>query len=424
MNVLIIGSGGREHALALKIKESNRLNKLFVAPGNAGTGEIAENVKLNPAEQSAVVSFCLKNKIDLVVIGPEKPLADGLADKLRENGILVFGPQQRAAQIESDKAFAKDLMKKYKIPTATYKTFKKSDYAKAITYASTIGYPVVVKASGLAAGKGVTICESPDEAESAIKDCFENQKFGEAGNEIVIEEFLKGDEFSVFAITDGTKYITLPPAQDHKRIGEGDTGKNTGGMGAYAPTPFISDEIMRFVKTDIIDKTLEAMKMEGREYSGCLYCGLILTDAGPKVIEFNCRFGDPETQVVLPLLEGDFLELLYSVAKGNLNEDVIKYNGAAAVCIVAASAGYPDKYGKGFEIFGLSDINETDIQIIHAGTRKENGKIITNGGRVLNVIAIDKKGDLTECIKKAYSVLPKVKYEGIYYRKDIGDKVL
>ncbi len=422
MNVLIIGSGGREHALALKIKESKQLDNLFVAPGNAGTDEIARNIKLNISNGKEIINFCEDKKIDLVVIGPEKPLAEGLADLLRTNGILVFGPDKNAARIESDKAFAKGLMKKYGIPTAAHKTFKKTDYEKAVNYAKSIGYPVVVKASGLAAGKGVTICETPGDVEAAIGDCFEKGKFGDAGNEIVIEEFLEGQEFSVFAITDGKKFVTLPPAQDHKRIGEGDTGKNTGGMGAYAPVPFIDDEIIHIVEKNIIEKALEALRLEGAGYSGCLYCGLIQTADGPQVIEFNCRFGDPETQAVLPLLDGDFLELLYSVAKRNLNENAVRYNGAAAVCVVTASAGYPEGYEKGFEISGLEKINSPDIQIIHAGTKREDGKIITNGGRVLNIIAIDRSGNITHCIKRAYDELLKVKYKGIYYRKDIGGK--
>ncbi len=424
MNVLIVGSGGREHALALKIRESDLLDKLYVAPGNAGTGQIAENIDVEPANHNGIVEFCKSHDVQLVVIGPEKPLAEGLADKLTEEGILVFGPKQRAAEIESNKVFAKDLMNKYGIPTATYKTFNKSDYKDALTYANKIGYPVVVKAAGLAAGKGVSICNNPGEAETAIKDCFENGIFGEAGEEIVIEEFLQGQEFSVFAIAHGTEYLVLPPAQDHKRIGEGDTGKNTGGMGAYAPTPFIGNSILDTVKSGIINKTLAALKNEKREYSGCLYCGLILTEEGPKVIEFNCRFGDPETQVVLPLLEGDFLRLLISVAKGKIDKSAVNYNGSAALCVVTASAGYPGKYKKGYEITGLESINDDDILIIHAGTKEQNGRIITNGGRVLNIIAVDKRGDLSHCKTRAYAVLSKVKYEEIYYRKDIGDKAI
>ncbi len=424
MNVLIIGSGGREHAIAVKLKESPKLGKLFVAPGNAGTANIGTNVEINPDDHDSVAGFCKQNEIGLVVIGPEKPLADGLADSLIENEIPVFGPLKNAAEIESDKAFAKRLMKANGIPTAEFKTFKKEHYENAVSYCDKIGYPVVVKASGLAAGKGVSICNSREEAENAIADCFENQIFGEAGNEIVIEEYLEGQEFSVFAVTDGKKFVTLPPAQDHKRIGEGDTGKNTGGMGAYAPVPFISEEILSNVKENIISKTLNALNAEGREFSGCLYCGLILTEKGPKVIEFNCRFGDPETQAVLPLLEGDFLELLYSVANGKLNENAVKYNGAAAVCVVTASAGYPGKYEKGYEIKGLNEIREQDIRIVHAGTKLQNGKILTAGGRVLNLVAINGQGNLISCIKRVYAVLPKVKYEGVYYRKDIAAKAI
>ena len=422
MNVLIIGSGGREHALAKKIAESSRLKNLFIIPGNPGTAQIGKNININTKDFPGILNFCNSNNINLVVIGPEQPLADGLADYLRNNNISVFGPSKKAARIESDKAFAKHLMEKYNIPTAKFKSFSSGEYTNAIEYINKINFPAVIKASGLAAGKGVVICQNFNEAENAVKDCLLNNKFGTAGDRIVIEEFLEGQEVSVFAITDGTSYKILPPSQDHKRIGEGDKGKNTGGMGAYAPTPFVNDKIMQEIELKIIEPVLKALKSEESTFSGCLYGGLILTTEGPKVIEFNCRFGDPETQVVLPLLKGDFLQLLFSAATGNLDKQSVNYNGGSAICVVASSKGYPEKYKKGFLISGLNEINDDDVYVIHAGTKIQNGEILTNGGRVLNIVSTLKENNLSYCKTKAYQALSKVNFEGIYYRKDIGDK--
>lgn len=423
MNVVVIGSGGREHAIAYKIKESSELNRLYIIPGNPGTARLGENVPLNVSSKHDLLKFCTSKAIDLVVVGPEVPLMDGLADFLRDNSIAVFGPDRMAAEIEGDKAFAKNFMKKYNIPTAGFRVFDKAAYSEAETYLSEIKFPVVIKACGLAAGKGVLICNDKTEAENALKECFEISSFGSAGDRIVIEEFMTGQEASIFAVTDGENYICLPAAQDHKRIGDNDTGKNTGGMGAYAPAPIVTPEVLREVESKIIEPVLKGMKTEGRTFSGCLYCGLMLTDEGVKVVEFNCRFGDPETQAVLPLLEGDFLKLLYSAAKGNLDKNAVGYSGGSAVCVVAASKGYPEDYKKGLEIKGL-DINEKGVIVFHAGTKNDGNKVVSSGGRVLGVTAVLKENDLRACKEKAYKALGNIHFENIYFRHDIADKAI
>lgn len=423
MNVLLIGSGGREHALAYKIAESPKLTKLYCAPGNPGIEQLAELVDLNVNNISTVVEFCKANNVDLVVIGPEQPLVDGLADILRENKINVFGPNKYAAMIEGDKSFSKELMKKYGIPTADFEVFTKNEKDKVLSYLNKISYPTVIKASGLAAGKGVAICNSKEEAVKTIDEYFENDIFGESGHTIVIEEFLEGEEASVFVVTDGMHYIVLPPSQDHKRALDGDKGKNTGGMGAYAPAPLITDALLLDIKESIISPTLEAMAEEDRLYSGCLYCGLMITEDGPKVIEFNCRFGDPETQCVLPILEGDFLQLLYTTAIGKIDKSAVKYNGGSSVCVVAASKGYPEKYEKGFEITGL-DLKQENVIIYHAGTKKVNERIVTNGGRVLGITSVLKENNLSLAKQAAYDALSKINFNGITYRTDIADKAL
>jgi phosphoribosylamine--glycine ligase len=420
MNVVLIGSGGREHALAYLISKSPNLTKLYIIPGNPGTQELGENLSIHGDDEIAL--FCENNKIDLVVIGPEKPLVDGLANLLRLKGIKVFGPDSAAAQIEGDKSLAKWLMLKYNIPTSGFKVFIKSEYQLAIEYLKNVPYPTVIKASGLAAGKGVLISNNYEEAKSSVDDIFKNEVFGDAGDTIVIEEFMEGEEASVLAVTDGINYLCLPAAQDHKRIGDNDTGKNTGGMGAYAPAPIVTDELQHRIEKEIIRPTLEGLRNENRKFVGCLYCGLMITRDGPKVVEFNCRFGDPETQAVLPLLEGDFLKLLYSAASGKIDKEAIKYNGGSAVCVVAASKGYPDKYDKGFEISGLNKISTDDAIVFHAGTKKEGDKIVTNGGRVLGVTAVIDKNNLKLCKAKVYEALKKINYENIYYRSDIADK--
>jgi phosphoribosylamine--glycine ligase len=422
MNVAVIGSGGREHAIADKISESRLLSDLFIIPGNPGTANLGKNISLNVSDQRSVLEFCEANGIELVIVGPEQPLADGLADYLRENGILVFGPDKDAAVIEGEKSFSKNLMKKYGIPTADFEIFDKEDYNKALSYIAQIAYPAVIKADGLAAGKGVLICANYNEAADALEDCFAKNIFGKAGAKIVIEEFMAGEEASIFAVTDGDNYITLPSAQDHKRIYDGDKGKNTGGMGAYSPAPVVTGDLLKEVEQKIIEPTLSALKKEGRKYNGCLYCGIMVTAQGAKVVEFNCRFGDPETQAVLPLLSGDLLELFYSAAKGKLKKDAVNYPGGASVCVVAASKGYPDSYEKGFEITGLENAPSPEVKIFHAGTKFEGDKIVTSGGRVLGVTAVLKENNLKLCKQNAYKALQNIKFDNIYYRTDIADK--
>ena len=422
-NVLVVGSGGREHSLALKISQSSTVGNLFCLPGNPGTAKISQNVFISLSDFQKISDLCQNEKIDLVVIGPEQPLVDGLADFLRERGINVFGPSKAAAQIEASKAFAKMVMKQANVPTADYREFTREEISEATGYLNNSLYPVVIKVDGLAAGKGVTICENFEQAIETLDIIFIKNVFGESGNKIVIEEFLAGDEASVFAITDGKNFITLPPAQDHKRIGDNDTGKNTGGMGAYAPTPLVDKYLLSEIEEKIIYPVINQLNQNGILFVGCLYAGLIITKEGPKVIEFNCRFGDPETQVVLPLLEGDFLELLYSSATGNLNKNAVRYNGGSSVCIVAASEGYPDSYKKGLEIFGLEN-SDNEIIIYHAGTLEKDGKIFTNGGRVLGVTSVIKENDVLKAREKAYEAISKVCFDGIYYRSDIANRVI
>ncbi|RMD50969.1 MAG: phosphoribosylamine--glycine ligase [Ignavibacteria bacterium] len=419
MNVLVIGSGGREHALAWKINQSKSLTKLFCAPGNPGTEKIAKNVNL--PDNESILNFCKKESIDLVVVGPELPLVNGITDYLEEEGIKVFGPSKSAARIEGDKSFSKDLMKKYGIPTADYQTFSSNQFEEALNYLKNSNFPVVLKASGLAAGKGVLICKDFDSASEGLKQLMLDKVFDDAGENVVIEEFMTGQEASVFAITDGKEYVTLPAAQDHKRIFDGDKGKNTGGMGAYAPAPLVDDNLLHEIKEKIIEPTISAMAQEGIPYKGCLYCGLMITENGPKVVEFNCRFGDPETQCVLPVIEGDFLKLLYSAAAGNLDKSAVRYNGGSSVCVVAASNGYPGAYQKGFEILGL-DTDYENCMIFHAGTKKVGNVVQTNGGRVLGITSFIKENNLRKAKTIAYETLSKINFDGIYYRKDISDK--
>jgi len=421
MNVLVIGSGGREHALSLTILQSNQLDNLFCIPGNPGTESVAVNVVIPINNKENIALFCKEKAIEFIVVGPEQPLVEGLSDYLISEGFIVFGPSAGAARIESSKAFAKKIMIDANVPTADYAEFSYKNIEVAIQYLNKVSFPIVIKADGLAAGKGVIICENKTLAEAAINEIFNNKVFGSAGDKIIIEEFLIGEEASIFAVTDGDNFICLPAAQDHKRIGDNDTGKNTGGMGAYAPAPIVTNEILKLVEEKIIKPTLNQLKKTGNKFVGCLYAGLMITKDGPKVIEFNCRFGDPETQAVLPLLNGDFLELLYSAANGKLNKEAVKYSGGTSVCIVAASKGYPDEYKKGFEIIGLDNPDE-DVIIYQAGTRKEKSKILTNGGRVLGVTSVINKFDLRLAQQKAYEAIKKIHFDGIYFRNDIAEK--
>jgi len=423
MNVLVIGSGGREHAIALKIKQSKKLKSLYCIPGNPGTESFALNFTIDVNNHKSIINFCEDKKIDLVVIGPEQPLVDGLSDHLRSTGFKVFGPSANAARIESSKAFAKKIMIDASVPTAQYVEFSTAQLSEAIKYLEPVNYPIVIKADGLAAGKGVLICNNKSEAESAIREILEHRIFGDSGDKLIIEEFLVGEEASIFAITDGERFICLPAAQDHKRIGNGDSGKNTGGMGAYAPAPIITEELLKEIETRIIKPVLDQMLSMENKFVGCLYAGLILTKSGPKVIEFNCRFGDPETQVVLPILDGDFLELLYSSAVGNLNLNAVEYSGGCSVCVVAASKGYPDNYEKGFVINGLEKIDD-EVIVYHAGTKREDQKILTNGGRVLGVTSVLKTFDLKLAKELTYQAIHKITFDGIYFRNDIADKAI
>lgn len=423
MNVAIIGSGGREHALGWGVRKSPLCDAIYFLPGNAGTAKIGENTDIDTTDHQKVFEFCTKKKVELIIVGPEIPLVEGLSDFLRNKKIAVFGPSQKASLIEADKIYAKEVMQRAGVPTAKYNQYNRDEIAEAIDFADSIGYPVVVKANGLAAGKGVSICDNKIEVEKILTEIFQKNIFGKSGDKVLIEEFLIGDEASIFAITDGANFVTLPAAQDHKRIGDGDTGKNTGGMGAYAPTGLITETLLQEIKSSIIEPVLNQLESENNPFSGCLYCGLIITEEGPKVIEFNCRFGDPETQVVVPLLDGDFLKLLFTSASGTLDINAVSYNGGSAVTVIAASDGYPDSYRKGFEI-NLPDIEMESSIVFHSGTTFFDEKIVTNGGRVLSVTSVNETNNLEETIQNAYSLINKINFENIYFRKDIGQKGL
>lgn len=421
MNILIIGSGGREHAIALALANSKSNPRLFAAPGNPGIALLAESVDLNLASHSEIIDFCKKFNIDFVFVGPEQPLADGLADSLRNYAIPVFGPSQNAARLESSKDFAKNFMAKYNIPTAAFFSFSADQIDDAKKYVSDGNFPVVLKADGLAAGKGVIIAESENDAHQAIDFIFDGA-FGSAGSKLVIEEFMQGEEASIFAISDGHDFVTLAPSQDHKRVGNDDLGKNTGGMGAYAPTKIVTEDLLNQVKNEIIIPTLQGMASEGYPFIGCLYVGLMIKDNYAKVVEFNCRFGDPETQAVLSIFDGDFAQLCYSAAIGSL--DISSINNIAAktaCCVVLASDGYPDAFDKGFEIKGLDNPLNSAF-VYHAGTKAINEKIVSSGGRVLGVTGLGT--NLAEAINNAYIACEQINFDNKYYRVDIGKKGL
>ena len=421
MNVLIVGSGGREHAIAWSLKKSPKVQKIFCAPGNAGISEIAECVPIKTEDMYGMAQFAQTNNIDLTVVGSEAPLVKGIVDLFEERGLKIFGPSKAAAQVEGSKIFLKDFLKRHKIPTAHYQSFSQSEYKSAKQYVLKNAPPYVIKTDGLAAGKGVAICQSIEEAVGTLREYFEEKIFGEAGSSVVIEEFMEGEEASLFAFCDGEQYVVLPSAQDHKRIGDNDTGKNTGGMGAYAPAPVVTAEILRYVEQKIIEPTLAGMKAEGHPYKGCLYVGLMITKLGPKVVEYNCRLGDPEAQVVLPLIESDVFDLFYSCATGTVSKYQLKLKDSSAVVIAIASKGYPDEYEAGKEIFGLNEA-KNEATVFHAGTKKEGNKILTSGGRVLGITAVG--GGLQATIDKAYRAVKKITFEGAYFRNDIGKKGL
>ena len=418
MKILMIGSGGREHALIKKLLESPKVEKIYCAPGNGGIACDAENVNISAMDIEGVVNFSKENKIDLVFVAPDDPLAAGMVDALEAEGIRAFGPKKAAAEIEASKVFSKNLMKKYGIPTADYQVFDNSKDALDYVVNNNMA-PVVVKADGLALGKGVLICQTVEDAKAAIHSIMDDKKFGESGSRVVIEEFLTGPEVSVLSFTDGKCVKPMVSSKDHKRALDGDKGLNTGGMGTISPNPYYTDEMAEICRKTIFEPTIEAMNKEGRTFKGCLYFGLMLTPKGPKVIEYNARFGDPETQVVLPRLETDLVDICEAVIDGTLGDLDIKWKKGAAACVVMASGGYPESYKKGIEMSGLDEKGGVEGAIVyHAGTKLENGKFYTNGGRVLGVTAVD--DTLEGALKKAYEAVEKISFEGAHYRNDIG----
>lgn len=417
MKVLIVGSGGREHAIAWKVAQSPKVDKIYCAPGNAGIAEYAECVDIAAMEFDKLVAFAKEKEIDLTVIGMDDPLVGGVVDAFEAEGLRVFGPRKNAAILEGSKAFSKDLMKKYHIPTAAYETF--SDPEAAEKYLETAKFPIVLKADGLALGKGVLICNTLEEAKEGVKTIMLDKKFGSAGNEMVIEEFMTGREVSVLSFVDGKTIKTMSSAQDHKRAGDGDTGLNTGGMGTVAPNPYYTEDMARVCMETIFLPTMEAMNAENRTFRGCLYFGLMLTPKGPKVIEYNCRFGDPETQVVLPLLESDLLTIMQACRNGTLAETEVKFSDGAACCVIMASSGYPEHYEKGFAITMPA---ETAAHTYVAGAKREEDRLLTSGGRVLGVTAT--AADLKSAIEKAYERVESVHFDNAFYRHDIGQRAL
>ncbi len=418
MNIMLIGGGGREHAIAQSLIKSSKIDKMYALPGNGGIAEIAECVDIAATDKEKIVEFAVENNIDFAVVAPDDPLVMGVVDALNEKGIECFGPDAKAAIIEGSKVFSKNLMKKYNIPTAGYEVF--SDPDAAAQYLKTCDFPIVIKADGLALGKGVIIAPDLDEALSAIDSIMKDKVFGASGNNIVIEEFLTGPEVSVLCFTDGKTLKPMVSSMDHKRALDNDEGLNTGGMGTIAPNPCYTKEIADECMRTIFIPTIEAMNAEGRSFKGCLYFGLMLTPKGPKVIEYNCRFGDPETQVVLPLLKSDLLDIMMSVARGTLDAQEVEFSDGAAACVIAASEGYPQKYDKGFEIT-VNELN-SDSFVYHAGTKLKDGKVVTSGGRVLGITAT--APTLAEAIDKAYAASEKVHFANKYQRSDIGKKAL
>ena len=415
MKIMVVGGGGREHAIIKKLKENKQAEEIFALPGNGGIAGDAACVDIGAKDIPAIVDFAVKERIDFAVVAPDDPLVLGAVDALQAKGIKTFGPNKKAAIIEGSKAFSKDLMKKYNIPTASYETF--TDMEAAISYIESCPIPVVVKADGLALGKGVIIAETREQARQAVRDMMEDKVFGESGSKVVIEEFLTGPEVSVLSFTDGKTVIPMVSSMDHKRALDGDKGLNTGGMGTIAPNPYYTDEIAKVCMETIFKPTIEAMNKEGRTFTGCLYFGLMLTENGPKVIEYNCRFGDPETQVVLPLLESDLLDIMLKIYDGKLDEAEVKFADKNACCVVMASEGYPQKYETGFEITMPADKN-----IYVAGAKLKDGKLVTGGGRVLGVT--ETADTLKRAIDAAYETVKSVNFENAYFRTDIGQRAL
>lgn len=419
MKVLVVGGGGREHTIVWKLSQNPKISELFCAPGNGGISKLATCVPIKATDIDGVVNFSIENKIDFVMVAPDDPLVAGMVDALETAGIRAFGPKKAAAIIEGSKSFSKDLMKKYNIPTAGYAVFESSK--EALAYLDTCSAPIVVKADGLALGKGVIIAQTIEEAKAAVNNIMNDKVFGEAGNKVVIEEFIQGPEASILAFTDGKTLVPMVSSQDHKRVFDKDQGPNTGGMGTFSPTPLYTKELADQCMKEIFIPTMDAMNKEGRTFKGIIYFGLMLTKDGPKVIEYNARFGDPETQVVLPRLKTDLLEIFEAIIDERLSEINIEWTDNAAVCVIAASGGYPGKYATGLEISGLEAVDaDPNTVIFHAGTTCKDGKFYTAGGRVLGVTAIEE--NMEKAINKAYQGIEKISFEGIHYRKDIGRK--
>lgn len=416
MKVLVVGGGGREHAIVWKLAKSPQIDEIYAAPGNPGIGRLATCVNIAVEDISGLAEFAKKNNIDLTVVGPEAPLVAGIVDEFKNRGLTVFGPDKAAAQIEGSKIFSKNLMKKYNIPTADYKVFE--DPKDAISYIDTAPMPIVVKADGLAAGKGVIIAPDRSTAKEAVKTMMIDKAFGKSGSRIVLEEYLEGPEVTVLAFCDGKRAVPMVSSRDHKRVFDNNKGPNTGGMGAVSPAPAYTPEIAEIVERDIIQGTIDAMASEGAPFQGVLYTGLMITKNGPKVLEYNCRFGDPEAQVVIPRLKTDLVEVMQAVIDGDLTNAKIEWKSEVAVCVVIASGGYPGHYETGKVISGLDDAEKNGSIVFHAGTAEKDGKIITVGGRVLGVTALGK--DVDEARKLAYESVSKIRFEGMHYRKDIG----
>ena len=420
MKVLVVGGGGREHAICWKISKSSKVSKIYCAPGNAGIAEVAECVNIKAMEFDKLVAFAKDNQIDLTVVGMDDPLVGGIVDVFEAEGLRVFGPRKNAAILEGSKAFSKDLMKKYHIPTAAYETFTSPEEAKK--YLETSKYPIVLKADGLALGKGVLICETKEDAMAGVNELMLDKKFGSAGNTIVVEEFMTGREVSVLSFVDGNTIKIMSSAQDHKRAKDGDQGLNTGGMGTFSPSPFYTDDVDKFCKEHVYQKTMDAMKAEGRDFTGILFCGLMLTPDGPRVLEYNARFGDPEAQVVLPRMKNDIIDVMEACIDGKLDEVELEFDEQAAVCVVLASDGYPEHYDKGFVIDGLDTFKDKEgYYVFHAGTKQTDKGIVTNGGRVLGVTAKGKT--LVEARANAYKATEWIQFENKYMRHDIGKAI-
>jgi phosphoribosylamine--glycine ligase len=421
MKVLVVGSGGREHALVWKISQSPRADKIYCAPGNAGTAELAENVNIKADDIRELKKFAIEKKIDLIVVGPEIPLVAGIVNDFEKEGLKVFGPCREAAMIEGSKVFSKQFMVKYEIPTAQAGIFDKPK--EALDYINVIGAPIVVKADGLAAGKGVIVCKAKDEATSAVKLIMEEKHFGRAGERVVIEECLSGEEASILALTDGESIVPLASSQDHKRVFDNDEGPNTGGMGAYSPAPVVTDRLMDEIDVNVLKPFVSGMKQEGIIYKGVIYAGIMITKEGPRVLEFNSRFGDPETQPILMRMKSDILPLFEAVVAGKLDNRMIEWDKRAAVCVVLASGGYPGKYEKGLPITGIDKVDQLESAVVfHAGTKLDNNRVVTSGGRVLGVTALGE--GVKFAMDKAYQAVSFINFRNMHYRKDIGKKAL